>query len=167
MSDLPNKSCLQKEKRKGLCVSFAPDTKKEEVVEGPPPGPCKRAVGVVAEEALGTEFLRDLLGQWKSFVPFWERDSRTLTAFFALHRSIIEEFVVKVFEKRYNEEYADSHCERVVLTSFWERVYARMTVNPDDIRLSVISVQAHVRGWRVRLLLSREKTWNLLLTEGL
>ena len=120
----------------------------------PPPAPCQKAVRHVVEEALSTALLRDLNRQWISFVPFRKRDSGTLTAFFALHRSMIEDFVVKVFDKRYKGEYAESPCKRVVLTSFWERVYARMTT---DTESDVIRVQSLVRGWIVRHRLEQEE----------
>ena len=148
-------------------VTFSIGTKEGHFQKGPPPGPCKRAVSRVTEEVFGTHKGRYLNQSWNKSVSPWQRNSEKLTSFFRLHKFMIENNFLQIFKAMFPVDYTESPCKRVVLTSFWERVYARMTADPDDIRLRVVRVQAHVRGWRVRLLLSREKTWNLLLKEGL
>lgn len=90
--------------------------------------------------------------------------------FFDDHCQWIKRFInsaVNENRELYLPKFNGVNCERSLLTEFFGALvlYAKRT--SPYYETAVVRVQSLVRGWRVRLLLSREKTWNLLLTDGL
>ncbi len=90
--------------------------------------------------------------------------------FFDAHCQGIKWFIRSaVNENRdlYLPKFKGVDCERSLLTEFFGALvlYAKRT--SPYYETAVVRVQSLVRGWIVRRRLAREKTWNLLLTDGL